>query len=164
MATLHLLCGKIAAGKSTLAAELAVKENAILLSEDVWTAALWPGELTSIDDYRDRSVRLRRVLKPHITDVLEQGVSVVLDFAANTIGQREGLKKIADDAGAKGTLHFLDTPEHVCKARLRQRNRRGSHPYAPTESDFDVFTRYFVPPTDEEGFMLLVWKPDDAAK
>ncbi|WP_422063906.1 AAA family ATPase [Shimia sp.] len=32
--TLYMLCGKIAAGKSTLAAKLATAENAVLIAED----------------------------------------------------------------------------------------------------------------------------------
>jgi len=45
MPTLHLLCGKIAAGKSTLAKELVAEHAAILLSEDTWLAQLYPGEV-----------------------------------------------------------------------------------------------------------------------
>ncbi len=35
-ATLHLLCGKMASGKSTLSKELTKKHSAILLVEDIW--------------------------------------------------------------------------------------------------------------------------------
>ena len=41
MATLHLVCGKIAAGKSTLTAELAAQPRTVLISEDFWTARLF---------------------------------------------------------------------------------------------------------------------------
>ncbi len=152
--SLHLLCGKMAAGKSTLAARLAAEHGAVLLSEDHWTATLWPGELTSLDTYRDRSRRLRTVLWPHVTDLLRSGVSVVLDFAANTRGQRAGLRRIVEDAGVPHVLHYLDVPDVVCKARLRARNAGGAHEYAPSEADFELFTRYFEPPAEEEGFVI----------
>ena len=42
MPTLHLLCGKIASGKSTLANTLAAEHAAIVLSEDHWLAQLYP--------------------------------------------------------------------------------------------------------------------------
>lgn len=48
MATLHLLCGKIASGKSTLASSLATDHAAILLSEDHWLATLYPGQIKTI--------------------------------------------------------------------------------------------------------------------
>ncbi|MEM1050023.1 MAG: ATP-binding protein [Pseudomonadota bacterium] len=158
--TLHLLCGKMAAGKSTLAARLAAEHGAVLLSEDQWTATLWPGELTSLDTYRDRSRRLRTVLWPHVTDLLRSGVSVVLDFAANTRGQRAGLRRIVEDAGVPHVLHYLDVPDVVCKARLRARNAEGAHEYAPSEADFEVFTRYFQAPEAGEGFVIRRVMPD----
>ena len=51
-ATLHLLCGKIASGKSTLAARLGAEPGCIILSEDQWLAALYPDQLHSVADYR----------------------------------------------------------------------------------------------------------------
>jgi hypothetical protein len=38
---LHMLCGKIGAGKSTLAKALAAREATVLISEDAWLAALF---------------------------------------------------------------------------------------------------------------------------
>ena len=49
-ATLHLICGKIAAGKSTLAAELASRPATLLISEDVWLSCLYKDEQKTIDD------------------------------------------------------------------------------------------------------------------
>ena len=49
MATLHMLCGKIAAGKSTLAAELARQPNTVLIAEDFWMTQLYPGEVLTLD-------------------------------------------------------------------------------------------------------------------
>ncbi|CUI95915.1 Uncharacterised protein [Achromobacter xylosoxidans] len=49
--TLHFLCGKIGAGKSTLAARLASRPDTLLISEDAWLAALYPGEILSVADY-----------------------------------------------------------------------------------------------------------------
>jgi len=41
--TLYFMCGKMAAGKSTLSKELARMHNAVLLNRDDWLAALYPG-------------------------------------------------------------------------------------------------------------------------
>ena len=48
---LHLFCGKIASGKSTLAREIAAQENGILLVQDEWMATLFPGEIKTIEDF-----------------------------------------------------------------------------------------------------------------
>jgi predicted kinase len=41
-ATLHIMCGKMAAGKSTLARQLAEAHGAILICEDLWLQQLYP--------------------------------------------------------------------------------------------------------------------------
>ena len=40
-----MICGKVAAGKSTLAARLAEAPGTILISEDHWTSRLFKEEL-----------------------------------------------------------------------------------------------------------------------
>lgn len=49
--TLHLLCGKIASGKSTLSAKLAASPATVLVSEDRWLAVLYANEIHSVADY-----------------------------------------------------------------------------------------------------------------
>lgn len=53
---LHLMSGKTASGKSTLAMSLAVEHSVILLSEVLWLARLYPEQIKSVADY----VRLAR--------------------------------------------------------------------------------------------------------
>lgn len=156
VATLHLLCGKIAAGKSTLAKRLAAAPATVLVSEDDWLARLYPGEIASLDDYRRCSRRLRAAMEAHVADLLRAGLSVVMDFPANTVDSRRGLRRIFESAGAAHRLHFLDLPDAVCKSRLRQRNAKGGHAFAPSEADYDLFTRHFQPPSAEEGFNLVI--------
>ncbi len=45
-----------------------------------------------------------------------------------------------------------------CKRRLRARNAEGEHPYQVSDADYDLFTRYFVPPGEEERFNVIVHK------
>ena len=46
---LIFFCGKMAAGKSTLAGELADREEAVLLMQDEFLDALLPGEHASVE-------------------------------------------------------------------------------------------------------------------
>lgn len=152
--TLHLFCGKIAAGKSSLARTVATETGGVRLVEDDWTAALWPGELRALEDYRDRSRRLRAVLLPHVGALLRAGVTVVLDFAANTPGQRAPLRALVTETGASHVLHHLDVADAVCLARLGARNAAGEHAYAIDEATFARFARHFVAPVPGEGFTV----------
>ena len=157
--TLYLLCGKVAAGKSTLARRLAERPATLLISEDHWTSHLFSDELQTIDDYGRLSGRLRAAMGPHVVDILRQGLSVVLDFPANTVSNRNWMRSLISEANAAHQLHLLDVPDTVCKQRLRQRNQSGEHPFQVSEAEYDLFTSYFVPPGPGEGFKVIVHTP-----
>lgn len=156
-ATLHLMCGKIAAGKSTLAKSLAAEHSAVLLSEDAWLAALYPGEIQSVADYVKCAKRIRAVLGPLVSSTLAAGVSVVLDFPANTRADRQWLRELADQAQVPHCLHFLEVDEAVCRARLHARNARGEHDFAATEAEFELISSYFTAPGKDEGLVVRVY-------
>ena len=157
--TLHLLCGKIAAGKSTLATELGGAPRTIVASEDHWLARLYPGEIASVADYARCAARLREAIGPHLVALLRAGISVVLDFPANTLVSRAWMRGLVDEAGVAHRLHFLDVADAICLARLRARNASGTHEYAASDAEFERFTSYFVAPTPEEGFDIIVHRP-----
>ena len=156
MATLYLVCGKIGSGKSTLARQLAERPATLLISEDHWNSTLWADELKTIEDYAKYSTRLRAAMKPHIVAILQQGLSVVLDFAANTVKQRAWARTVIEAAGVPHELHVLDVPDAVCLQRLRQRNASGTHEFQVSDAEFEQFTRHFVPPSPDEGFNVVV--------
>ena len=153
--TLHMLCGKIASGKSWLATELGGQGNTIVISEDAWLAALYAEQLKSIPDYVRCSSNLRSIMRQHIVSVLRVDVSVVLDFQANTVNARNWMRTIVDDTGATHVLHVLDVPDEVCLDRLKSRNVRGSHPFAVTAEQFGQISKHFVPPSPDEGFDVV---------
>ncbi|WP_238889953.1 AAA family ATPase [Achromobacter insuavis] len=152
---LHFLCGKIGAGKSTLAAQLASRPRTLLISEDAWLAALYPGEIREVADYARCAGRLRQAMGGHVAALVAAGLSVVLDFPANTRASRAWLREVAQAAGCRHQLHFLDLPDDVCKARLRARNESGTHPFTTSEAQYDAITAYFVAPRDDEGFEIV---------
>src|SRR5438552_13265039 len=117
--TLYLLCGKIAAGKSTLARQLAARPATLVITEDHWTSSLFADDLKTIDDYTRYSARLRAAMGPHIVDILRQGLSVVLDFQANTVKVRSWMRSLITQSGANHELHLLDIPDTICLQRLR---------------------------------------------
>jgi predicted kinase len=156
--TLYLLCGKIAAGKSTLARRIAERPSTLLITMDHWMSILFPIENRTIEDFTRLSARLRAAMGPHLVDILRQDISVVLDFPANTVTWRRWMRSLITEANVAHELHLLDFPDAICKERLRQRNASGEHPYQVTEETFDLFTNYFVPPGLDEGFNVVVHK------
>ncbi|MEO1162101.1 MAG: AAA family ATPase, partial [Pseudomonadota bacterium] len=100
-------------------------------------------------------------MEPHLIALLESGVSVVLDFPANTPDLRKWAQGVLDRAGCAHKLHFLDVPDDVCRARLRERNAAGNHAFAVTDEQFDLVTRHFVTPSAEEGFQVVLYSHDE---
>ncbi|PHQ70981.1 MAG: cell division protein ZipA [Sneathiella sp.] len=153
--TLYLVCGKIAAGKSTLCRQLANAPKTILLSEDKWLATLYPDAITSLADYVEHASRLKAVIGEHIVSLLQAGVSVALDYPANTVQQRVWMKGLGDIADVGHELHYLEVPGALCKARLKKRNDTGSHEFTASEAEFDLISSYFVPPSADEGLKII---------
>lgn len=154
--TLHLVCGKIASGKSTLTAGLGRAAGTVVIAEDAWLHALFADQMASVSDYVRCSAKLREAIGPHIAALLNVGVSVVLDFPANTVETRRWMRGILDRTDASHVLHVLDVPDEVCLARLRARNAGGDHPFAATEEQFRRIAAHFVPPSPDEGFTIVV--------
>lgn len=153
--TLHLLCGKIAAGKSTLCARLAAAPGTVAIAEDEWTKALFGEEMREVADYMRVSAKLRAAMGPHVAALLEAGLDVVLDFPGNTRATRAFWRDVAGGVGARRVLHWLDVPDAVCRARLKARNAEGRHAFAGvTDAQFDLITSYFEAPDEAEGFEL----------
>ena len=89
-----------------------------------------------------------------MVDLLRAGVSVVLDYPANTVEHRARMLGLAREAGVAHVLHFLDVTDDDCKARLKVRNESGAHPFVLTEAQFDQLARHFVVPTVGEGLTI----------
>ena len=153
--TMHLVCGKIASGKSTLSVRLASAAQTVRISEDSLLAQLYPGQIASRADYVACTARLRAAIAPLALQLLQAGVSVVLDFPANTPASRAWMRELFQQAGTQHVLHYLDVSADECKARLRLRNASGLHPFSTSDADFDAITRHFVPPSAAEGFHVV---------
>ena len=155
-AKLMFLCGKMAAGKSTLAKDLAGRGDAILLVQDELLECLFPGEITDIPGFVDRSWRLRHAIASHVCAILSKGVSVVLDFPGNTRAQRAWFREMFERAHVQHELHFIDASDELCKRQLKDRTKH-LPPGTPwtTDAEFDAITLHFQPPSDDEGFNVV---------
>ena len=153
---LLFLCGKMAAGKSTLSKQLAERENAVLLVQDEFLERLFPGEIVDISGFMKYSSRLKDALGPHICSLLAKGSWVVLDFPGNTRSQRAWFRQLCEATGVDHELHFIDAQDDLCKRQLRERSK-GLPVGTPwtTDAEFDAITAYFEPPSIEEHFNII---------
>lgn len=153
---LIFFCAKMAAGKSTLARELAAREAALLLVQDELLEALYPGEILSLKDFTRCATRLLAALRPTLLTLLARGDTVVMDFPANTRGQRAWFRALLDESGAAHELHLIEASDALCKRQLRARSAH-LMPGSPwtTEAEFDAVTAWYEPPAAGEGWTLV---------
>jgi predicted kinase len=155
-AKLIFFCGKMAAGKSTLARSLAVRENAVLLVQDDFLNALFPGEITDIPGFVKCTSRLKDALTINVCALLSRGISVALDFPGNTRVQRACFRELVERANVEHELHFVDASDALCKSQLRERSKglAAGTPWT-RDADFDAITAYFQPPSEDENFNVV---------
>jgi predicted kinase len=155
--TLHFLCGKAGAGKTTVANGLAQEHAAILISEDIYMVRLFGDQMKTFDDYIHFSRKLKTVVGPLATQLLKSGNHVVLDFQANTKAGRRFFRSIFEEANAAHVLHFVQTSDQVCLERIAKRNiERPEGSRHLTEEDFALVCSYFEVPEAVEGFNIKV--------
>jgi len=84
------------------------------------------------------------------------GLSVVLDFAANTRAQRAWFREIFERAQVEHELHLVDASDALCKRQLKERTKHlpAGSPWT-TDAEFDAVTIYFQPPSDDEAFNVI---------
>jgi predicted kinase len=156
MTKLIFFCGKMAAGKSTLAGKLAAQERAVLLSQDTLVEQLFPGDIVDIPSFVKYAGRLTSAIGPHVVALLALGNSVVLDFPGNTRSQRAWFRTLFEQAGVAHELHFIVASDALCKRQLKERSK-DLPPGSPwtSEAEFDMIMAHFLPPADDEGFNVI---------
>ncbi|PZU93181.1 MAG: cell division protein ZipA [Pseudanabaena sp.] len=153
---LTFFCGKMGAGKSTKASEIAREGNAVLLSEDEWLASLYPNKISSLNDYIEYSSLLKPQIKKLVQSILSLGTNVVMDFPANTLSQRDWFRSIFSEIEAPHSLVYIDVTNEICLQQIGKRCiEQPERAATDTTEMFEQVTKYFIAPTSEEGFNII---------
>ena len=154
-----MFAGKMGAGKSTKARQVCGEKNAVLIAEDEWLSSLFPGQITSFDDYLHFSSLLKSLVKSLVEDILKTGTNVVMDFPANTVNQRNWFKTLLSAASAPHLLIYLKVSDEVCLQHImKRRTEEPERAGFDTEAIFYEVSQYFQAPDPGEGFNIEIVK------
>ena len=147
-ATLVLMVGLPAAGKTTRATELAATYQALRLTPDEWMIPLFADSMAD----GKRFVLEGRLISVALQS-LRLGISVVLDYGLWGRDERSALRWLARSAGATSRVVYLPVDRDVQLARIAHRQETAPHQTFPmTEADVDVWREQFqVPDAAELG-------------
>jgi adenylate kinase family enzyme len=152
---LIFFCGKMGAGKTTKSKQVAHDLNAVLISEDEWLESLYPGQITTFDDYIKFSRQLKPLVTSHVQSILRTGTNVVMDFPANTASQRKWFKKLFGEINAPHQMIYMDISDEICLNQIAQRSiEQPERAPFDTEEVFHRVTSFFEKPSAEEGFNI----------
>ena len=154
--TAHLMCGLVAAGKSTYARRLAAERRAFYASLDAWMLQLH-GIRFHEPEYGPLADRCRLQIWSVAEQILRLGHDVVLDWNSMHPERRRVWKDRIEAAGFPVHLHYIDVSVETAITRAAER-AAGGDPTSYVLSDDDVrqHATIFVPPTPDEGIATTI--------
>ncbi len=120
MAKVFLICGKICCGKTTYAQKLCDENNAVLLSVDEITLALFGQHCgDKHDEYVERT---EKYLLNKSLELIKKNINVVLDWGFWTKAERKTIKEFYKSHSIECELHYIEISNETWKSRLHKRN------------------------------------------
>ncbi len=148
---LHLLCGMICTGKSTLAKKLEDQHQAVRFSPDEWLKVL----MKDVDNREELAEMRPKVVElqwKQIQRLLQLGTNVIWDVGVWLQDERDKYREGVHQLGSQAILHYLTAPTDELKRRIEGRNKQ-----LPTDSFFikhgelEEWIEWLDVPTKEEG-------------
>ena len=120
MAKVVLICGKLCCGKSTYAEKLRARIGAVLLSVDEIMLAVFGQDAGDKHDEYTESVQ--RYLFNKSAEIIETGISVILDWGFWTKEKRASARAFYCSRGIECEFHYIDISDETWHTRLERRN------------------------------------------
>ena len=152
MAKVILICGKICCGKTTYAQKMCAENNAVLLSVDEITLALFGQHCgDKHDEYVERT---EKYLLNKSLELIQKNINVVLDWGFWTKAERESVKEFYKSRDIKCELRYLEISDEIWMQRLEKRNnavlKKEASAYFMEYNMAEKFSSMFEKPTEDE--------------
>lgn len=145
----YLICGKICSGKSTYAEQLRVQNNAVLLSTDEITLALF-GQHCG-DNHDEYVERAQNYLFNKSLELIEVGINVILDWGFWLKEERDYAREFYNSRNIECEFHYIDISDDTWKERLKKRN---------SEVLSETTSAYYVDDNLAEKFASIFEEPN----
>ena len=152
MAKVILICGKICSGKSTYAEQLRVQNNAVVLSTDEITLALFGQHCgDKHDDYVERT---QNYLFYKSLELVEVEINVILDWGFWMKEERDYAREFYNSRNIECEFHYINISDETWKARLNKRNSailaKETNAYFIDDNLAEKFASIFEVPSKDE--------------
>lgn len=117
-----LICGKICSGKSYYAEKLLREKNAVILSVDEVSFALFDGELGEKHD--DMTERIKKYLYKKSIDILKTGTNVILEWGFWKKAWRKAAIEFYKSHGFEYEFHYVDISDSDWEKNICERNKK----------------------------------------
>lgn len=156
MAHVHLLCGKIASGKSYYAKKLMAEQDMVLISMDDCVEEM--GLDYFKDDHNAMIPGLQMYLIQKAGEIAKCGTDVILDFGFWSKEQRSAVTAHLKSMDAPYLWHYMDVSKSTWSLNIEERNagavQAGYSQFLIDEKRIDEINAEFDIPTRDE---IDVW-------
>lgn len=156
MATVYMLCGMVASGKSTLATRLH-QQGAMILSCDELMLHMFDHCLGA--QQRTMESRALQFLQEQAAALWELGIDSVLDHGFWYRADREAAQAFFRERGIPVVLYHVSASQENRRARLAQRNERlrlsSRREYIVEDAMQKRFDTWFEPPLPVEKAIVV---------
>ena len=160
MAKLIAICGKICCGKSYYANILKQKENAVVLSCDEITSAIFDNNLG--DNHDIITGRIKDYLLKKSVEILQTNTNVIFDWGFWNSEERKRIKDYFKALSLDCEFHFLDIDDESWQINIKERNERvlsgSSKDYYLDEGLLAKLLSLWQQPTKQEIDVWICWK------
>jgi predicted kinase len=148
MATVHIVCGFLGAGKTTFSKQLAERLGAVRFSiDELYLRLFAQGPTYELD--QAALDRLIAALEPLWLETARAGVDVVLDFGCWSRRFRDSLRTQAHAAGSQSRLYWLRCSDQLAVERCLSRNGAPDAFLISEQGYWELRARFEAPAAEE---------------
>lgn len=153
MATIHIIHGYIAFGKTTLAKKLAQELPAVHLDADDVMRQLYGKDLPE-SEFAAKVPLVTNFMWDMARKIINAGADVIMDIGPWSRQMRQDALNIAQQITPNVIFHTIILDTKIARERLIKRNQENQILDVTTTEFFDKYLSLYEPISDDEGLIV----------